>query len=65
MKSPITYYGGKSYMTDTLKSYFPTKYDIYVGNVEMREGSTMHVGSENYSGKITRRLLVQVQYRPI
>lgn len=30
MKSPITYYGGKSYMTDTLKSYFPTKYDIYV-----------------------------------
>ena len=30
MNSPIQYYGGKSYMTETLKSYFPNKYEIYV-----------------------------------
>ncbi len=30
MNSPIKYYGGKSYMTDILKKYFPQKYNIYV-----------------------------------
>lgn len=30
MNSPIVYYGGKSYMTDTLKSYFPNSYNVYV-----------------------------------
>lgn len=30
MNSPIKYYGGKSYMTDILKKYFPSSYDIYI-----------------------------------
>lgn len=30
MKSPIKYYGGKSNMTDILKSYFPNSFDVYV-----------------------------------
>lgn len=30
LKSPIKYYGGKSYMTKIIKSYFPCDYDIYV-----------------------------------
>jgi DNA adenine methylase len=30
MKSPIKYYGGKSYMTKIILSHFPKEYDIYV-----------------------------------
>lgn len=30
MKSPIKYYGGKSYMTDIITSQFPSDYEIYV-----------------------------------
>ena len=30
MKSPIKYYGGKSYMTKIILSHFPKDYDIYV-----------------------------------
>ena len=30
MKSPIKYYGGKSYMTDIIINQFPRDYDIYV-----------------------------------
>ena len=30
MNSPIKYYGGKTYMTDIIKKYFPNQYDIYV-----------------------------------
>jgi DNA adenine methylase len=30
MNSPIKYYGGKSYMTDILKRYFPKDFSIYV-----------------------------------
>ena len=30
MNSPIKYYGGKTYMTDIIKSYFPNTYDVYV-----------------------------------
>lgn len=30
MKSPIKYYGGKSYMTDIIINQFPKDYDIYV-----------------------------------
>lgn len=30
MKSPIKYYGGKSYMTNIIINYFPKEYDIYV-----------------------------------
>lgn len=30
MKSPIKYYGGKSYMTKIILSHFPQDYDIYV-----------------------------------
>lgn len=30
MKSPIKYYGGKTYMTDIIKNYFPNNYDIYI-----------------------------------
>lgn len=30
MKSPIKYYGGKSYMTDIIMSQFPNGYDVYV-----------------------------------
>ena len=30
MKSPIKYYGGKSYMTDIILKQFPTNYKIYV-----------------------------------
>ena len=30
MKSPIKYYGGKSYMTDIILNHFPKEYDIYV-----------------------------------
>lgn len=30
MKSPIKYYGGKSYMTNIIINHFPKEYDIYV-----------------------------------
>lgn len=30
MNSPIKYYGGKTYMTDIIKQYFPNNYDVYV-----------------------------------
>jgi DNA adenine methylase len=30
MHSPIKYYGGKTYMTDILKNYFPQDFDVYV-----------------------------------
>lgn len=30
MKSPIKYYGGKSYMTDIITSQFPSDYEVYV-----------------------------------
>lgn len=30
MKSPIKYYGGKSYMTDIIINQFPRDYDVYV-----------------------------------
>jgi DNA adenine methylase len=30
MNSPVNYYGGKSYMTDTLKKHFPLAYKTYV-----------------------------------
>lgn len=30
MKSPIKYYGGKSYMTKIILSHFPKDYDVYV-----------------------------------
>lgn len=30
MNSPVNYYGGKSYMTDTLKKHFPPNYKTYV-----------------------------------
>lgn len=30
MNSPIKYYGGKTYMTDIIKSHFPNSYDVYV-----------------------------------
>ena len=30
MKSPIKYYGGKSYMTDIIINQFSRDYDIYV-----------------------------------
>ena len=30
MKSPIKYYGGKSYKTKIILSHFPQDYDIYV-----------------------------------
>ena len=30
MNSPIKYYGGKTYMTDIIISFFPTKYKVYV-----------------------------------
>ena len=30
MKSPIKYYGGKSYMTDIIIDHFPKEYEVYV-----------------------------------
>ena len=30
MKSPIKYYGGKSYMTDIIIDQFPKDYEVYV-----------------------------------
>ena len=30
MNSPVNYYGGKTYMTDTIIKYFPTSYSTYV-----------------------------------
>lgn len=30
MKSPIKYYGGKSYMTNIIINHFPKEYDIYI-----------------------------------
>jgi site-specific DNA-adenine methylase len=30
MKSPIKYYGGKSYMTDIIINNFPEEYEVYV-----------------------------------
>lgn len=30
MNSPIKYYGGKTYMTEIIKSYFPNNYEVYV-----------------------------------
>ena len=30
MKSPIKYYGGKSYMTNIIIDHFPKEYEVYV-----------------------------------
>lgn len=30
MRSPIKYYGGKSYMTDIIVERFPKEYNIYI-----------------------------------